>query len=530
MSCLFNALSSCCAPVASFFSSLCCSSNQDAEEVRYQRMEEGRESGLFEGPRPMTMTMDREDTLRPLSERNVSPIILSSSSIVEVEQVPAQVLEGQPGQFYIGVNTPKSIVKQAQSWAGRLIPPEGKVLLEKHPHTTLAPPNPKLHPSKPLESMDTTLDLEFNEFTITPRGNINLLGKNTRSYTAFTREIAAAHGGEATTRAPHSVIGRITNPEVVRAMFENPEAYGFKYDQSRNILVRKIREPQTFEVVANGTRPVEQRLLATAHGQGVALKKPLERNPELEQRFIERQETISKVQVELIATLGRGRIFTCPEYRDPVHFNYIAIQIAVHGDPKYGRVPLTFTLAKVILGKEPTERDIREGLAMWGQFREDVSNELVRYGYTDADVSLLGSATTGFSGNPTKPLKAWTPNSDVDCAIFSTRLAGDFLSRGGMVNEKIQMMGKLSVFKNAVPTDEPVYIGFHDLPVGRAFAQLQEVWTTRIFGEPGTPKPQIGTRSVEIIQPDEVDFKLNIGDRPFRGNAITFHAADHTTL
>lgn len=530
MSCLFNALSSCCAPVASFFSSLCCSSNQDTEEISYQRMEEGRETGLFEGPRPMTMTMDREDTLRPLSERDVSPIILSSSSIEEVEQVPAQVLEGQPGQYYIGVNTPKSIVKQAQSWAGRLIPREGRVLLEKHPHTTLAPPNPKLDPSEPLQRMDANLDLAFNEFTISTVGNITLRGEPTRAYVEYTQEIAAAHGGEATDRAPHSVIGRITNPEVVRAMFEDPEAYGFKYDESRNILVRKIRDPQTFEVVANGTQPVEQRLLATAHGHGVALKKPLKRDPELEQRFIERQETISKVQVELIATLGEGRIFRCPEYRDPVHFNYVAIQIAVEGHPKYGRVPLTFTLAAVILGKEPTERDIRKGLAMWGQFREDVSNTLVRHGYTDADVSLLGSATTGFSGNPTKPLKAWTPNSDVDCAIFSTRLAGDFLEARGMVNEKIQMMGKLSVFKNAVPSEEDVYIGFHDLPVGKAFAQLQAVWTTRIFGPPGTEKPQIGTRSVEIIQADEVDFKLNIGDRPFRGNAITFHAADHATL
>lgn len=48
-----------------------------------------------------------------------------------------------------------------------------------------------------------------------------------------------------------------------------------------------------------------------------------------------------------------------------------------------------------------------------------------------------------------------------------------------------------------------------------------------LFGTPGLPKPHVEGSQSEVTGEDEVNFKLNIYDVPFRENAITFHATDH---
>ncbi|MGE0198387.1 MAG: hypothetical protein AB7S94_06475 [Simkaniaceae bacterium] len=373
-----------------------------------------------------------------------------------------------------------------------------------------------------------SLRVDFQYITISPRGTVSMVGDTTKEYKEFSAGLAKNFDAEAQSRDPHSCIGMISQ-EQAEEIYANPEQYGFVlvnnpqeqgfgFERS-GILALRLPTPcsMEIEVAEEGSLPKQQRLLAIEYGAGVESEKSLQRDRDLEQRFSERHLQIVELQIIVIDELGQGSIPRCPKYKDPVQFNHIAIIIAVEGHRQYGRVPLTFSLARECL---------MEGLELWAHFRGDVSNTLVGHGYVDADVSVLGSGVSGYSGNPNKDLKAWTRNSDTDCAIFSTSLAAEAAERGVAVNPKIYMLGRYTVFKNGAAG---VQAGFESLPVGQAFKALQLRWTRELYGEPGEYKPQLPGRELEIIEESEVDFKLNIGDRPFGGKAITFRAADYAS-
>lgn len=516
MVCLSNALSNCFQTVTSCFTSCFLPGMEDEDEVL---LEEGSKGSPLTPPSQAPRMVDRE----------VSPIVLSPGHEGEVPKATPQIIEGAPQAFYIGVYTPGSVVSQARQALHPDILSQMKPV--KHPHTTLVPPSDRLNPGVTVNQNTTSqrsLKVDFQYITISPRGTVSMVGDTTPGYKEFNAGMAESFGAEAQSRDPHSCIGMISQDQA-KEIYANPEKYGFVlvnnpqeqgfgFERS-GILALRLPTPcsMEIEVAEEEVPPKQQQLLAIEYGAGVEADKPLERDYELEARFSERHQEIVALQVIVIGELGQGSIPRCPKYKDPVQFNHIAIIIAVEGHRQYGRVPLTFSLARECL---------MEGLELWAHFRGDVSNTLVGHGYVDADVSVLGSGVSGYSGNPNKDLKAWTRNSDTDCAIFSTSLAAEAAERGVAVNPKIYMLGRYTVFKNGAAG---VQAGFESLPVGQAFKALQLRWTRELYGEPGEYKPQLPGRELEIIEESEVDFKLNIGDRPFGGKAITFRAADYAS-
>ncbi|MEJ2043540.1 MAG: hypothetical protein P8X89_09715 [Reinekea sp.] len=448
----------------------------------------------------LTETLIRSETLKPFNE-----------------QQKALILEGQK-HYYIGVETPRNLILDAL----KCIPEDilNSMRSNNSAHVTLLPPNEKLHPSRPI-SAEGYCQIEFNEITLSKSGNVNLRGTKNNSYSTLTKTLADAYQTKQTSRAPHCVIGYLPK-EFVEKLFNNPEPFRLTPDNSREqpLLSITLDEPLKLGIYIPDERPMEQRLLAMAYGETVLYaKKPLTRDLEREERFSERKKEVTKLQQQTLQELSANKVVKCPHYSDPVQFNAAALKLAMDGDNDVGRVPLTFSM------KAPT---LSEGKAMWSAFRNQVATTLVGYGYNDSYVSLLGSGTTGYSGNPDKPLKAWTPNSDVDCAIFSPKLAAEHYKKIGLVNTKISAKGKYSVFKNK--GNKPLHkIGFYETPVGKELEKLSLEWTKKLFGQPGTQKPEIPGHPVEIIAPDEIDFKLNIEGRPFdiRSSAITFFSLDY---
>lgn len=433
-----------------------------------------------------------------------------------------QILEGKPVVFYTGANTPYNIAAVGYSELPKSIP-SNEIIIIKHPHLTLSPPNEYPNPGVNVGLMKggrCSLVVTFTELTVTPRRNISMVGPVTKDYLDLTWAVASAYKGESNQREPHLVIGRIFNKHRILNMFKNPKKYGLVHEKSRNILIKKLTKPCSFKVVFSTERPIEQRLLAKAYGEGVLTSIPLERDLAHEERFLQRQRNILKEQYQASMLLSWRKVPLCSTYKDPVQFSYAAIVLATRGhiDPNIGRIPLTFSMC---------QRGLNEGIALWQRFRDDVSTTLVSHGYDDSDVSILGSAVRGYAGNILKPFKAWSRHTDLDCAIFSTKLACRCLEANGIVNDKIRMMGKFRVFKNINETDDSTKHGFHDLCIGQHFVQLQKKWTMILFGTPGLPKPHVEGSQSEVTGEDEVNFKLNIYDVPFRGNAITFHATDH---
>lgn len=517
MVCLSNTLSSCFQTVTSCFTSCFLPGIEDEDEVLL--LDEKSKGPSLTPPSQAPRMVDRE----------VSQIVLSPGHEGEIPKATPQIIEGAPQAFYIGVYTPRSVVSQARQALYPDILSQMKPV--KHPHTTLVPPSVHLNPRVTVNQNTTSqksLRVDFQYITISPRGTVSIVGDTTPGYKEFNAGMAESFGAEAQSRDPHSCIGTISQDQA-EEIYANPEKYGFEFVNNpreqgfgfERSGVVAMRIPNAcsmeIEVAEEEVPPKQQQLLAIEYGAGVEAKEPLERDYELEARFSERHREIVHLQVIVIGELGQGTIPRCPKYNDPVQFTHIAMIIAVEGHPQYGRVPLTFSLAK--------ER-LEEGLELWAHFRGDVSNTLVGHGYVDADVSVLGSGVSGYSGNPNKDLKAWTRNSDTDCAIFSTSLAAEAAERGVAVNPKIRMLGRFTVFKNGAAG---VQAGFESLPVGQAFKALQLRWTQALYGNPGDYKPKLPGRELEIIEESEVDFKLNIGDRPFGGKAITFRAADHSS-
>lgn len=487
--------------------------------------------------KPLELRMTQIDEKKPTEKelQRASSTLLSHTFILNTDnrkchlfatgtpKTSIQILVGKPGVFYIGASTPNNVAAVGYLELPKSIP-SNEIIVIKHPHMTLSPPNEYLNPGINVGLMKgrrCPVFVTFTELTVTPRRNISLVGPVTKDYLDLTRALAITYKGESTQREPHSVIGRVFNEHRILNMFRDPKKYGLAYEKSQNILIKKLAKPCSFQVIFSRERPAEQRLLAKAYGEGVLTSKPLERDLAHEERFLERQRNILEEQYRSSMLFSWGRVPLCPTYKAPVQFSYAAIVLVTRGriDSKIGRIPLTFSMC---------QRGLNEGIALWQIFRDDVSTTLVAHGYDDSDVSILGSAVSGYAGNILKPFKAWNKHSDLDCAIFSTKLACRCLEANGIVNDKIRMMGKFRVFKNINETGDSTKIGFHDLYVGQQFVKLQRKWTMILFGAPGLPKSHAESGQPELIGEDEVNFKLNIYDVPFRGNAITFHAADHS--
>jgi hypothetical protein len=72
-----------------------------------------------------------------------------------------------------------------------------------------------------------------------------------------------------------------------------------------------------------------------------------------------------------------------------------------------------------------------------------------------------------------------------------------------LVNPKIKMFGKYTVFKNEADAENPD-TGFHDLEIDKALATLQEKWSMMLYGNE--------------FPLDHLDFKMNIASSIYRRN------------
>ncbi|WP_424103152.1 DUF4157 domain-containing protein [Moorena producens] len=157
------------------------------------------------------------------------------------------------------------------------------------------------------------------------------------------------------------------------------------------------------------------------------------------------------------------------------------LKLAYEGDEK-GRVPLTF------------DKD------QFREFQQDLKSVFESEGITDAVVQQVGSATTGFRGNPNKEFGPWKPTSDTDLAVFSNQALVQADKKKLEANQKIVQSGRYTVYKNA-PKDK----GFYTSPLGKKLAELALRWNHKIYGD-------------MIV--DGFDFKLNLSTQPFT-RAIT---------
>ncbi len=159
------------------------------------------------------------------------------------------------------------------------------------------------------------------------------------------------------------------------------------------------------------------------------------------------------------------------------------LKLAVEGNANGDRIPLNYK----------TEEQYRV-------FQAELQEVFVRNGITDAVVQQLGSATTGWRGNPAKDIKPWSTKSDSDFAIFSEQALVQAQELGVPVNEKIKQGGKFTVLKNECGPG-----GCYDTPLGQDLKRLARKWNQLIYGDPNF---------------DGFDFKLNLTAKPF-GRAVS---------
>jgi hypothetical protein len=181
----------------------------------------------------------------------------------------------------------------------------------------------------------------------------------------------------------------------------------------------------------------------------------------------------------------------------PPGISYERMKLAVMGDPVTGqRVPLNYGA------------DIDQAKKTFAQLQADVKAAFEAEGITDAVVVQLGSGTTGWSTAPGKERKMWTPNSDVDFAIFSDQALVQAQKLNVPINPKNKQEGKFTTLKNK-PEDGP---GFYDTPLGKRLEKVAKKWNEKVYGDP----------DIE----DGFDFKLNLdSSKPFKSATAVMQAA-----
>ncbi len=161
----------------------------------------------------------------------------------------------------------------------------------------------------------------------------------------------------------------------------------------------------------------------------------------------------------------------------PPHISKERLKLAVEGGPDGRRVPLNW-----------------QSREQFDQFRKELQEELAAAGIKDAKVVQIGSATTGWQGNPHKiPPKFWQPTSDADFAIYSPKALEQAMDIGAPVNQKVIMNGKYSIVKNTTPEGT----GFSNTAAGERLDAFSKKWNKILYGKEDV---------------DGVDFKLNLLD------------------
>jgi hypothetical protein len=414
---------------------------------------------------------------------DLAPLSRPKPGHTPVEHV--QILEGK-GMYYVGIITPDKLVKRSGEQVIRQLKIQPKMLIPPtQSHTTLVPPTPNIKLETSFKELSTTqpaladlkLSIQYDTVSISKQGNVNLKG-HSEKYEETSQKLAKAVGAEANTRGIHSKIGMLPKDYVVK-LFEDPASYGLTLGEDGRLYL-KLETPLSMDVeIHNDPFPPQQQILMMQlKAGGIEPEKALQSKLEFQQRK-------SNVELHQKEVIKKGDQFTFKG--NPIPYKARHLVLATKGKAKVGRIPLTFSSQ-------------RDGVQLWTQFNQEVQDLFKSFGIKDAKVQILGSTIHGFTRNPTKELKPWRPDSDADLAIFSRTLAEQCAKENILVNPKIKMFGKYTVFKNEADAEHPGK-GFHDLEIGKALAKLQEKWSLLLFGEE--------------YPPDHVDFKMNISSVPF---------------
>jgi hypothetical protein len=427
-----------------------------------------------------------------VEQKKVEPAALPVANVQEAKSTPLQVLEGNH-IFYVGVCTPEFFVKKAlDSFIKDTDIPQGHIQLATQPHLTVVPPSPEITPFYSLKNLGEkkSVELEFDQISISKRGNINAWAKQSDgSFSNLSSDIAESLKIEKNSREPHTKLG-VLDKRTKNQIFADPEKFGFEKKEFDEERLYKHIEPNLKLVITTPDKkyPDEQLILKTqCEGASPVSEEDIVRSKE---NFNQRVQEVELHQKEIQNSAS-------PERKNfkyaNLPFTPKKLALAIEGDPQLGRVPLTFSCRE-------------NGVLLWREFCSDVSGVLKGSKYDDAVVQMLGSGVYGFTRNPSKELKSWDLGSDADIAIFSKKMSIDCIRQKVQVNENIQLDGKRILFKNERdPLKEGK--GFYDTEIGQQFQFLQEKWSKKLYGS---------ERALGV----EVDFKLNI-------NPISFyHALD----
>lgn len=241
---------------------------------------------------------------------------------------------------------------------------------------------------------------------------------------------------------------------------------------------KKVKPPKKHDDVeavehdSEAADRIEQLQLAVEWAAEIA-----ESAPEVDPGKLEAQRNAIDTRVELV----EDNYHRAMSGEDPLpeHITKERLKLAHDGDDNGVRVPLNW-----------------ESAEQFEEFKKELVEELAAAGVTDAQVVQIGSATTGWQGNPHKiPPKHWQTTSDADFAIYSPQAMAQAKAIGAPPNKKVVMNGKYSIVKNGTAEGN----GFNDTPAGQRLEAFSRRWNKKLYGQEDV---------------DGVDFKLNLLDEP----------------
>ena len=430
-----------------------------------------------------------------------------------------QVLEGRVP--YIGTLMPTELISQAQKACfEKLGLGANDFIAQSEPHMTFVPPSSDIEKDTIVGQLVefNPFEVEFNKFTLNRRYKTLVLHAGSDQFDKLAKELAFQLDVDSTARGAHCLLGKLRRDAVDR-IFKDPSKYGLKVDpsnsnsvigdtESLNMIVGRLAKEHPLaqrlsirQEVKHASKEAEQKALAKYKEAEENFKKICALVEDRKAHFLNTGDTV--VPVTLKAKDGKE---VTTDHK--ITYTKGQLELALKGRGEHGRIPLTFSV------RCEKEGDLE--YKMWYDFKKEVIALFHKYQIRDAVIQVLGSGIHGFSRNPFKGAKPWSIKSDLDIAVFSRVLSENADRWGLQINEKIQLNGKYTVFKNGRSRNSQGLInkpgmGFGETSFGDALEQLQSKWSEKLYKH---------VMDKDEYEGDEVDFKLNIGLKPFH-DAVT---------
>ena len=416
---------------------------------------------------------------------------------------PLQILNAKSG-FYVGCLLPEALTSKGKEILKVILGDSDiKLSTPAQAHITVIPPSKELKPQINIgEVLDASSEsavpesavLKFTKLAISPTGDVSLLAPDkNKGYEKICKACSKNLNSPANEGVTHAVFTTLKKDDL-QQINQSFAHYGLKEEtfQGGIVFYTSSIDEIALTIKCPTTMPDEQYLLSVSHREGI--------EPDLKaaQKYSQRKEQIKDLHNTIFSFEElEFSTFPCPHTFEPLEFTRKDLEAAIYGienveTGEIERRPIPFSKMD-----EPETK--------WSDFKEEINVIFKNYGIMDAEVHILGSAGTGFSGNPMKPFKAWTHKSDLDCAIFSKQLSLYCAKSEIAVNTKIVQGEKFTVYKNKVDTGSGGR-GFHETFLGKELEALQRKWSDMLYEKYGDVK----------ATGEEVDIKVNIGTDPFK--------------